>query len=489
MINEKNETQENLNVGTSVEAGVTENVVVEEGVKRVSGKKIGIILTSSLAILLFGLGVFWALVGKNYVKTEEQVQDLSESEESFVFGARAVYVDGMVWRKEGDRLVSVKEGDGFIEGDELSTGKGARLVLETDEGSILRLDEESEIVLSELTAERMVFFERSGSLFAKVRKDENHRFIIQAGEITVESLGTSFLVENDDEVKVQVFESQVKVLKDGEEDKVGEQEEWKEKTGEVKKIDQEEMKKDEFVNWSLEDKTVAMISKTPSPEVTKKVEPTEAKEPTNTPEPGASIKLSGETDGSGVVLEWVANGLDVSNGFKAVKSLTANPVFPGDSYVYLDANKNSHRWGLTDGKEWHFRVCQYLGEGKCGSYSNEIVLTAPTGGTSNEGGDTGNGTVNSISLSGSKVTEGEVKMTWTVDGSSPKRFKVTWGETSGPTYPPRSGEEKQWHYISKPEQRNDSVSGLIPGKTYYFRVCEYLGGTCGKYSNELSIGI
>ena len=57
-------------------------------------------------------------------------------------------------------------------------------------------------------------------------------------------------------------------------------------------------------------------------------------------------------------------------GYKIVKSTSKNPVYPGNSYLYIsNSNQTSATWSIKDGQTYYFRVCQYLG-GKCGTYSN-----------------------------------------------------------------------------------------------------------------------
>ncbi|OGG11834.1 hypothetical protein A2Z00_01475 [Candidatus Gottesmanbacteria bacterium RBG_13_45_10] len=127
-------------------------------------------------------------------------------------------------------------------------------------------------------------------------------------------------------------------------------------------------------------------------------------------------------------------------------------------------------------------MCQYI-DGKCGAYSNDISVKAPSGGESS------GGNVASITLTGQKAESNKVGLTWTVNGTSSQGFKVVWSKNSGPTYPCRSEDSNQYHYDSNPEARSNEVGDLETGKTYYFRVCEYLGGTCGTYSNEVSVGL
>ncbi|MCD4694333.1 hypothetical protein K8R62_03170 [bacterium] len=90
--------------------------------------------------------------------------------------------------------------------------------------------------------------------------------------------------------------------------------------------------------------------------------------------------------------------------------------------------------------------------------------------------------VNSITLSG----EGE-SIEWSMDGYSAKGFKVIWSKNSDATYPTRSGDK--YHYYSSPSQRTDTLSAFNGDGNYYVRVCEYLGGKCGIYSNEIIVSL
>jgi len=90
--------------------------------------------------------------------------------------------------------------------------------------------------------------------------------------------------------------------------------------------------------------------------------------------------------------------------------------------------------------------------------------------------------VNSITLEGE-----DAYINWSVDGYSSKGFKVVWSKNSGPTYPTREGDK--YHYFSSPNQNKDTLSVFQGDGTYYVRVCEYLGGKCGVYSNEISIDL
>lgn len=90
------------------------------------------------------------------------------------------------------------------------------------------------------------------------------------------------------------------------------------------------------------------------------------------------------------------------------------------------------------------------------------------------------GGVSSISLqsSGNMVK-------WITSGYSAKGFKVVWSKVSGPTYPTRATD--QYHYLSSPDTYKDYIDDFDGPGTYYVRVCEYLGGACGAYSNQTTV--
>ena len=94
--------------------------------------------------------------------------------------------------------------------------------------------------------------------------------------------------------------------------------------------------------------------------------------------------------------------------------------------------------------------------GEAANASGQIVLTA--------------------SKSGNKAS-----LNWTLkDLTSAQGFKVVMATYENPVYP---GDE--YHYLSNANTRADSWGDL--SGTKYFRVCEYLGGKCGVYSNNLKL--
>ena len=93
----------------------------------------------------------------------------------------------------------------------------------------------------------------------------------------------------------------------------------------------------------------------------------------------AVINLEGALTDKGVVLEWALDG-SAPHGFKVAYSKTnLSPSYPGDSATYL-SDPGVRRFVHSDvkpGYTYHYRVCQYNGNGGCNSYSNAVAVTVP----------------------------------------------------------------------------------------------------------------
>lgn len=74
---------------------------------------------------------------------------------------------------------------------------------------------------------------------------------------------------------------------------------------------------------------------------------------------------------------------------------------------------------------------------------------------------------------------------WTVDGYSAQGFKVVWSKNENPTYPTREGDK--YNYYPDPNRAKDMLTPFSGDGTYFVRVCEYLGGKCGVYSNQITV--
>jgi hypothetical protein len=188
----------------------------------------------------------------------------------------------------------------------------------------------------------------------------------------------------------------------------------------------------------------------------------------------SSIILS---DAGNSEVTWIADAVS-SQGYKVVWSKTSGPTYPlrtGDKYQYFsDPSVDSASLNAFDGDgTYYVRVCEYLG-GACGVYSNEITVDLLEGTVAVD-------SVTSITLSDS----GNGLMSWVADGFSSEGFKIVWSKTAAPTYPTRGTD--QYLYLTSSDANSGTIDAFDGAGTYYVRVCEYVGGTCGVYSNELEV--
>jgi hypothetical protein len=193
----------------------------------------------------------------------------------------------------------------------------------------------------------------------------------------------------------------------------------------------------------------------------------------------SDIKISLSDAGQSKVI-WNTEGYS-KQGFKVVWSKTAGPTYPNrknDKYQYLnDGNSNfAELKAFDESGTYYVRVCEYLG-GKCGVYSNEISIEL----TGEEKAVHDIKEVKSLKL----FKKAEGKVGWELEGYAPKGFKVIYSKTVGPKYPARADDKA--HYVGDPDKHYAYLEGFDGAGTYHVRVCEYLEGSCGVYSNEISI--
>ncbi|MDD5251197.1 MAG: FecR domain-containing protein [Patescibacteria group bacterium] len=267
-------------------------------------------------------------------------------------------------------------------------------------------------------------------------------------------------------------------------------------SGKTQKLDPKSLNKDEFVKWNLEwDKEISAADSVTQQKEAPGTATELAEKNSSASGRGLfadsgnaplTITLSGKPTADGVYLAWTVQGTSPPNGFKLLKSREAYPVYPGSDFVYLtNGDDRDYVWPLLDGETYHIRACAYLGDGTCGNYSNDVSVTAPKKTVSaapktETAADSG---VKRLALS----SAGGRLVRWTVEGQSPSGFKVVWSKSPGPTYPTRDAD--QYLYFADPLRRTAEINAFNGAGKYYVRVCEYLGGTCGLYSNEIIVDL
>ena len=319
-------------------------------------------------------------------------------------------------------------------------------------------------------------------VYSKVVKSDRV-FDVAVGDRKYEAQGTAYKTINTDDIKgVEVYESKVKISGGDKEVAVDNgykyyihYKSFPKLENKLIKITKADIARDAFVKWNKSlDAATSTVQKVEGEKITV-VKKTTAETKTTVTAP--SIVLTGKSTSDGVYLNWTVNNLEITNGFKVVRSTSLNPVYPGNDYVYLSGDSaRSYTWEIKDGQSYYFRVCKYI-DGICTNYSNNLLLIAPTAVASEV---TGEVNVSSIYVSASGNT-----ISWRTVGKSPLGFKLVWSKNAHPTYPTRA--EDKYIYYSDPEQAVGTIEAFDGSGKYYVRVCEYLGGKCGVYSNEIEV--
>jgi hypothetical protein len=312
------------------------------------------------------------------------------------------YAEGQVEKRNGgnDGWRQVEQGELLKRGAELRTLANSRAVVTFEDGSVARLNENSQIKLdSGDDFLKLNLF--AGAVYNRVAKDDSRKYVVAVDDFEVVARGTAFGVEKNEEniLKVQVVESTVEI-NNGQEQRIGLVEEgnkaeFSNESTEIETVQiTDQDRKEEFMAWNeandeeyfnkknkeekneeekvVEEKKEETVKKEEVKKVETKKEVVE-KESSNGY--ASTVKLTAEKDERKIKLKWSISGGDAPMGFKIVNSKDPNPVYPGNDYVYLDdSDLRSYTWGKFDkGKTYHFRVCIYKG-GKCGAYSNDIEM-------------------------------------------------------------------------------------------------------------------
>lgn len=421
-----------------------------------------------------------------------EVDPLETTAQEMING-QVEYVEGAVERRSGvdDGWRELEGGEIVKTGDDVRTLASSRAVVTFEDGSVVRLSENTQMTVANGASEIAIIL-GSGEVFNKVAKDDTRIYSVDVNGTKVTALGTAFDVAKADDGTpvVVVLESAVEIANgEGESiGKVSEGEKSEVKDGKVEKgdLDDADLTKS-FIAWNIEKDKMNKeeIKKKKKEDLKEQKKDGEEKEVKK----GGVISLYGKSSDTGVKLSWEADSASAPHGYKVIRSTGKNPVYPGDKAVYLsDKNTRSYHWETTGGKVYYFRVCAYNGDGGCLTYSNDVAVEAPESSSKNdkkdkeESGDY----ASSVSLSAKAKDDKRVKLEWSISGGdAPKGFKIVTSREKNPKYPGDT-----YKYLSESEVRNYVwEKGLKEGKTYYFRVCVYRGGECGAYSNNVSVKI
>ncbi len=379
-------------------------------------------------------------------------------------GALAAHLsvaDGEVEIWNGSDWEAIAVGTTVAGQSQIRTGEASKAVLEFDEGSALRLDENTHVILEEVNNKNISVAQIAGETYSRVNKTSGLTYKVKSGDAETTALGTAFGVaaeksnwvkKGEKKVIVKVVESKVKVkiVKNDEtlEKEVSEGEElvvdMTKPIEEVAKkipLPKEETAQDGFYVWNREedsqkDYPLGVLSDNTPPEV-------------NISEPldGITTELvrvavRGTTEAGARVF---VNGMEAKNDNGNFEKIIDLKV--GANTVEVKAKDESGNAALK-------KIIV--------TRKGEAVVASP------------------LYLKGYASTDG-IYLSWSLSGiTAPKGFKLVKSLSAYPSYPGDSAV-----YIN-PDTRSYTWK-ILDGKTWNFRICVYEGGACGTYSNNLKI--
>lgn len=391
---------------------------------------------AALALIIAIFASVW-LIGKPNQDSEIQVAQ----------GASALlsFKQGTVEYQDGDSSWEMVETNMVLkEGMKVRTSGNAKTVIDFTDGSIVRVDENSEIELDTLADTKVVLNQLEGNSYHRVIKGTSYK--VMAGDSIVSAKGTAFGVEGTKDISVPVLDSSVSVELKNDNTVVTSKTVSSGKEGIVdtsnEKIDindlGEEKLAEDWYKWNVEkdkdkDYSVYEQKSTEGPmlKVTEPSSGTEVKDP--------NITLKGITDPEA---EVTVDGEKVDNTDGSFeKSLTLSE---GDNVIKVKAVDKDDNETLQEVK------IKYTKEDDEEEQDEEEEQPA-----------------NSLSLSASAQSDG-VHLSWVKFDGELTYYKVVRSETNSNLKYPDDGYIK---VISDINTTSMVDTGAKSGKTYYYRIC------------------
>jgi hypothetical protein len=342
------------------------------------------------------------------------------------------------------------------ENAEVRTLENSRAILNIDDGSAIRLNASSSIILKQLATSHVVIQNTGGDVYTRVVKSDSRKFEVVTNKTTYQSQGTGYRTYNTDKKEgVEVYHSKVKILGlTASGDVVVEQGEKyylvdkdnPDLANKVSELSADAVAADTFMQWNSEedkkdfDKELGVLFdlKPPTLQVWSPADGQKTE--------GGSILVKGTTEVGAKILVNGATVADSNGAFETSVALVTGPNAIKVEVADAAGNKTV----------------------------KTVTVTRTTPAPAPE--------VAGITLYGTKVDKG-VSFSWKVNGVSiSKGFKLVKSTASNPTYP-----RNDYQFLEA--SARSYTWKLKDGKTYYFRICAYDGDSCSNYSNNVKITV
>ncbi len=426
-------------------------------------------LAGGLAVLLIIIGITALLITKDKkVDTPEEVVNTAITDPATEQTAKITLKEGTLEIKKDGEWVNATFEDVVGSSTALKTvGAASRAEITIEDGSVVRLDANTEIEFEYLTLNRIFIRQLTGYVYNRVTSSATRTYIVSTEDAQFEAAGTAFrTINSGDEQAVEIYQSSVHETSTNKKPVEGEKlivvsksSPAKNKT--IEKLDIEILKADTFLMWNRQldesnnvfKNSLGFLKDIDGPEINI-TDPLENStvfvEPTDTE---GVVEIKGTTE----------KGTTLTVQSKSVAGSQALPVTVGDD----------------------------------GTFSTP-VLTAPLGSSVFEfiGKDRiGNKTTKNIRISFQRksqpvespkislsvtITGTKADLSWGYSGglSAPDGVKIMYKNDDNPSFP---GDVNGF----EPSDSEHTINGLTVGKEYHFQVCVYdaTEDDCTVYSN------
>lgn len=428
-----------------------------------------------LFIFISGLAfIYWSI---NRPETTVVSNDpvISENQDSY---ATLMFYQGDIYTKtsEDDSWQDLHSSVSLYNTDSIKTMGDSWAVIQFKNGSLARLDENSEIKIQAASKEEIILEQIDGQVFHYADKEDkilSYKVIIDTVEIT--ALTNMFNTFNTRQsLTAQVFEGALQVVANNTDELIGAAQsinynfitEELNQTPILKEIEDDEEEIELFnydwLNWNNQQnklQNLALLDLAMNE---------------NWPQ---TVSLEGEIIEEGIIeLTWDYEDSyegEAPYGLYILISDEEDPSYPKNQYTYVENNTEERKitWENLEDGEYHFRAGIYDGEKEIVKYSNnvEIKLPAESDGT--------------ITLIGN-INEDTAELSWTTEDTiTEDGWKLLIAENENPSYPTNTSNDIDL------EDSSYTWNNLASDKSYKFRLCEYIAedDECRSYSNTLSL--
>lgn len=353
-----------------------------------------------------------------------------------------------------------------------TTGASSRAVIKFLDGSVLRVDANSEVLLETVADNRIIIRHENGYAYHRTVPSNTRTYIVETENGQFQAAGTAFRTSaTGDEESADVFQSSVKETRSNLTAKEGEKVVAKSnnnptRDGTIEKLDIEKIKTDSFIVWNREQdqqdatfkKSLGFLSDFDGPTIS-----------ITQPTAGSSIEMS-ETATAGAV---TISGTTEAKGTLTVQSKSVQGNSPINIPINEDGTFTSPELPAVLGSS----LFEFVATDRVGNKSTLAVTYSFKRKSS--------AAAQNISVFLTEA-DNKVNISWTLSGiTTPNGIYVIWDDEPNPTFSSTSPDKQ---LVSSGNNVALNTNTFDKNKRYYVSVCRYSSttDTCDIYSTPVT---